>query len=98
MLKAVELFSRKGYEGISVGEITEASKITKPTLYYYFGSKEGLFEAVCQSHYARLNSLLTENAVYISNPKIYDKDIDKSCLRLFFLCPFKRVFFQNIIG
>ncbi len=41
-----------------------------------------MFEAVCQSHYARLNSLLTENAVYISNPKIYDKDIHLTLIKV----------------
>src|SRR5215510_9029892 len=43
--KSLELFSAKGYEGVSVSELTEAAGITKPTLYYYFGSKEGVFEA-----------------------------------------------------
>jgi AcrR family transcriptional regulator len=73
--KALELFSAKGYDGVSVSELTEAAGITKPTLYYYFGSKEGVFEAVCQSHYIRLNTLITENVVYNPNPKSYFEDI-----------------------
>jgi AcrR family transcriptional regulator len=73
--KALELFSIKGYEGVSVSELTEAAGITKPTLYYYFGSREGLFEAVCQSHYTRLNAIITENSVYKSVPKSYNEDI-----------------------
>ncbi len=73
--KALELFSAKGYEGVSVSELTEASGITKPTLYYYFGSKEGLYEAVCQSHYTQLNELITENAIYKPNLKVYNEDI-----------------------
>ncbi|MDR1869747.1 MAG: TetR/AcrR family transcriptional regulator [Treponema sp.] len=73
--KALELFSAKGYEGVSVSELAEAAGITKPTLYYYFGSKEGMFEAVCQSNYTRLNTLITENAVYSPNPKSYFEDI-----------------------
>jgi TetR/AcrR family transcriptional regulator len=73
--KALELFSARGYEGVSVSELTEAAGITKPTLYYYFGSKEGVFEAVCQSNYARLNALITENAAYSPNPKSYSEDI-----------------------
>jgi TetR/AcrR family transcriptional regulator len=73
--KALELFSAKGYEGVSVNELAEAAGITKPTLYYYFGSKEGVFEAVCQSNYTRLNALITENAVYSPNPKSYFEDI-----------------------
>jgi len=73
--KALELFSAKGYEGVSVTELTEASGITKPTLYYYFESKEGLFEAICKLNYERFNTLLTENAVYNPNPKVYKDDI-----------------------
>jgi len=72
---ALKLFSQRGYEGVSVNELTEAAGITKPTLYYYFGSKEGVFESVCQSHYTRLNALINENAVYSPNPKSYSEDI-----------------------
>ena len=37
--KALELFSEKGYDATSVREICEAAGITKPTLYYFYGSK-----------------------------------------------------------
>jgi AcrR family transcriptional regulator len=40
---ALQLFSRKGFESASVRELTEAAKVTRPTLYYHFGSKEGLY-------------------------------------------------------
>lgn len=40
---AVELFARKGYAATGVQEIVAACGVTKPVLYYYFGSKEGLF-------------------------------------------------------
>jgi TetR/AcrR family transcriptional regulator len=39
---AVREFDRKGYAGASVREIAEIAGVTKPALYYYFGSKEGL--------------------------------------------------------
>jgi len=73
--KALELFSAKGYDGVSVNELAEAAGITKPTLYYYFGSKEGVFEAVCQSHYTQFNTLITENAAYSPKPQSYFEDI-----------------------
>ena len=73
--EALKLFSAKGYEGVSVNELTEASGITKPTLYYYFGSKEGLYEAVCQSHYSLLNEVVQDNVVYVPSPKVYHRDI-----------------------
>ena len=78
MTQALELFAAKGYEGVSVNELTEAAGITKPTLYYYFGSKEGLFEAVTQSQYDRLNAVITESAVYNPKPQSYHEDIHKT--------------------
>ncbi|MCL2070264.1 MAG: TetR/AcrR family transcriptional regulator [Treponema sp.] len=75
LVKALELFSEKGYEGVSVEELTKASDITKPTLYYYFKSKLGVFDAVCQSNYAQLNSIISENTVYKPNPQVYFEDI-----------------------
>ena len=75
LARALELFSAKGYEGVSVEELTKASGITKPTLYYYFKSKLGVFDAVCQVNYAQLNSIISENAVYKPNPEVYFEDI-----------------------
>jgi len=43
---ALELFSKKGYDATSVREICEASGITKPTLYHFFGSKDGVYRAL----------------------------------------------------
>ena len=43
---ALELFSAKGYEATSVREIGEAAGITKPTLYHFYGSKEGMYRAL----------------------------------------------------
>src|SRR3954462_3535741 len=46
MVAAAErLFAEHGYHGVSMDEIAAASGITKPMLYEYFGSKEGLFLA-----------------------------------------------------
>ena len=39
---AVRLFAHKGYPATSTREIVEAAGVTKPMLYYYFQSKEGL--------------------------------------------------------
>ena len=44
--KSLELFSSKGYEATSVREICEAAGITKPTLYHFYGSKEGVYRAL----------------------------------------------------
>lgn len=44
--EATRLFSERGYEAVSVGEICDLAGITKPTLYHYFGSKRGLLDAI----------------------------------------------------
>jgi AcrR family transcriptional regulator len=43
---AARLFAEKGYDATSVREIVEAAGVAKPTVYYYFGSKEGLAQAL----------------------------------------------------
>lgn len=43
---AARLFARQGYEATSVRQITDEAGVTKPTLYYHYGSKEGLAQAL----------------------------------------------------
>jgi AcrR family transcriptional regulator len=45
---AVDIFDRKGYASASVREIVERAGITKPVLYYHFGSKEGILVAILE--------------------------------------------------
>lgn len=48
---ALRLFAHQGYGSTSMREVAEASGVTKPTLYYHFGSKEGLFRAIFESRF-----------------------------------------------
>lgn len=43
---AKELFYARGYDAVGVQEIVDRAGITKPTLYYYFGSKMGLLKTL----------------------------------------------------
>ncbi len=43
---AAKLFAERGYDATSVREIVEAAGVAKPTLYYYFRSKEGLAQSL----------------------------------------------------
>src|SRR2546422_3753885 len=43
---ALKLFADRGYAATSVQDIVAAVKVTKPALYYYFGSKAGLYQAL----------------------------------------------------
>jgi AcrR family transcriptional regulator len=40
---ALGLFASRGYAATSVREIVEGAGVSKPVLYYHFGSKEGLY-------------------------------------------------------
>jgi AcrR family transcriptional regulator len=58
--KALELFSDKGYDATSVREICEAAGITKPTLYHFYGSKEGVYQAIVEGALERFQADLTD--------------------------------------
>ncbi len=45
---AADVFDRKGYAAASVREIVERARLTKPVLYYHFGSKEGILVAILE--------------------------------------------------
>ncbi len=47
---ALELFSRKGYNGTGIQEIVSLSGVSKPTMYYYFGNKEGVLNHILESN------------------------------------------------
>lgn len=54
--RALHLFWRKGYEGTSLTDLTEALEINRPSLYAAFGSKEDLFLKALErytTHYGR---------------------------------------------
>ena len=57
LIAARALFAQKGYSGATVDEIIVKAKTTKPMLYYYFGSKEGLFAAVLEDVYAAMRQI-----------------------------------------
>jgi TetR/AcrR family transcriptional regulator len=60
---ALELFAARGYDAVGVQEIAEAAGITKPTLYHYFGSKQGLLKTLvdgCAGPFYRAESQAAE--------------------------------------
>lgn len=72
---ALMLFAEKGYNGVSISEIVEKAQVTKPTLYYFFTNKEGIFKAVLEDNYGLLHEKLEKAACYIPNPADYSKDV-----------------------
>src|SRR5438874_13323051 len=55
---AARLFAARGYDATPVRAIVEAAGVTKPTLYYHYGSKEGLAQALLTEPISRLNDNL----------------------------------------
>ena len=49
---ATHEFAQKGYSGARVDAITERTRTSKRMIYYYFGSKEGLYLAVLEEAYS----------------------------------------------
>lgn len=48
--QALEVFWRKGYEGASLNDLTEAMGINKPSMYAAFGNKEDLFRKALERY------------------------------------------------
>ena len=59
---ALRRFADCGYAGASVKAIVDAARVTKPTLYYYFGSKAGLFQALIDQAHDERYRLMREAA------------------------------------
>jgi TetR/AcrR family transcriptional regulator len=61
---ALELFAARGYESVGVQEVAVAAGVTKPTLYHYFGSKQGLLECLLDTYGEPLTEAIQEAAAY----------------------------------
>jgi TetR/AcrR family transcriptional regulator len=55
---ALKLFTQRGYSATTVRELVQEAGVTKPVLYYYFGSKEGLFLELMRTHFGRLEAIV----------------------------------------
>ncbi|MDT7836229.1 TetR family transcriptional regulator [Aquabacterium sp. OR-4] len=52
---ATKVFAKSGFDGGRIEAISKAAKSYDRMIYYYFGSKEGLFVAVLEDTYRRFN-------------------------------------------
>ena len=58
-IAAIE-FGEKGLAGARIDEIANATQTSKRMIYYYFGSKEGLYLAVLEESYKRVRDIEAE--------------------------------------
>jgi TetR/AcrR family transcriptional regulator len=52
---AAKIFAKKGLAGARTDSIAATAGVNKAMLYYYFKSKDGLYEAVVEDHFAEFN-------------------------------------------
>lgn len=60
MAAGLELFAQKGYAATSVREIVSSADVTNPMLYYYFQSKEGLFNHLVEYLFGAVGRLVED--------------------------------------
>jgi TetR/AcrR family transcriptional regulator len=79
---ALDLFAVKGYDATSVREICEAAGITKPTLYHFFGSKDGVLQALVQSGFQQyrvlVNSAMDSPGAFEDRVKVLARSLFES--------------------
>ncbi|MXS78396.1 TetR/AcrR family transcriptional regulator [Nitrosomonas sp. JL21] len=78
--KAMRVFWRQGYEGASLGELTEAMGINKSSMYSVFGTKEELFrkavEKYLADHVSFVPEALNEPTVQQALRKLFTQSVD----------------------
>jgi AcrR family transcriptional regulator len=57
---ATQEFASKGLSGGRIDAIAEATRTSKRMIYYYFGSKEGLYLAVLEESYRKMRQIESE--------------------------------------
>lgn len=62
------VFTEKGYRGASIREIAAGAGTAKPAIYYYFGSKAGLYEFLLKKSLREVSLLLREAAAGDGDP------------------------------
>ena len=70
--EALKLFSAKGYDSVSVGEIAKAVGIKAPSLYNHFPSKQAIFDAIVESTAAQYEADTSKVDIHVQD---VDKDI-----------------------
>ena len=64
---ATALFASKGYAATTVREIVERAGVTKPVLYYYFRSKEGIYLDLMREPFGKF-AVLVEDTLLPAGP------------------------------
>src|ERR671932_1801692 len=63
-----DLLAREGYPQASVDEVARVADVARATVYYQFGSKTGLIEAVVQDIQQRAGQEAVADSVGVADP------------------------------
>lgn len=66
---ATEEFALNGLSGSRVDEIAERTRTSKRMIYYYFGGKEGLYQAVLEKAYSDIRTLESKSNLAELEPR-----------------------------
>ena len=75
---ALRQFSSKGYAATSLREIADDARTTKPMIYYYFGSKEGLYGSIVRQI---LEDMAASIRVHIDASRSFSEQVLLYCER-----------------
>ena len=65
--KALELFSARGYDSVSVDQIARAVGIKAPSLYNHFPIKQAIFDAIVESTAAQYETDTDKISIHVQN-------------------------------
>ena len=65
--EALKLFSKNGYDAVSVEQIATAVGIKAPSLYNHFKSKQAIFNAITNETAMRYNNFTSSLSVHLQN-------------------------------
>lgn len=84
---ATRLFASKGYAATTVREIVERAGVTKPVLYYYFRSKEGIYLDLMREPFGRFAAIVDETLLEEGSAR---ERLFRLCLRAY------DIFLENV--
>lgn len=67
LLAALRLFSRKGYDAVSVEQIAEAVGVRAPSLYKHYKSKQDIFDAIFEETAKRYGAFTDSISVHLGD-------------------------------
>ena len=58
LLRAAELFARKGFSAATMNDVAASCDVSKATLYHYYRDKRSLLAQIALAHVQRLEALV----------------------------------------